>query len=219
MFLEYLFSNPQFYIYWIVIIVFSTCIHEFSHALTAYLQGDNTAKEEGYFTINPVLQMGKVSLICLLLFGLCWGACPVSPNKFKYKYSDALVSFAGPLANIIIATIFALAGCFLAKYQDTSVLMNNILYFCYIGAYSNSVMGVFNLIPLPPLDGSKILEFICPQVKPAFAVMGMRGLIFLFLVLSIFPPLNEILWGSGIFFIKSIMFIYQFFSGLIHSIL
>ena len=103
MFLTYLFNNPQFYIYWIVIIIFSICVHEFSHALVAYWQGDDTAKKQGYFTINPMVQMGKISLLCVLIFGLCWGACPVDPNKMKHKYSDALVSFAGPFSNFVLS--------------------------------------------------------------------------------------------------------------------
>ena len=207
MFIFFIFTDPRFYIFWITISIFSTCIHEFAHALTAYWQGDDTAKLMGRFTINPMVHMGPVSLCCLLFFGLCWGLCPVNPGKLKHSYSNALVSFAGPFSNILIALFFAVLYCFFSKYTDTSVIMNNFIYFCFIGAYSEFVIGFFNLIPVPPLDGSKILEYVCPKVKPAFINMGQNGLFAVFILFTIFKPLNDILWGSGIAFINAISFI------------
>ena len=216
MFISYIFTDFRFYIFWITITVFSTCIHEFSHAIVAYWQGDDTAKLAGRFTLNPMVHMGKVSLCCLLFFGLCWGLCPVNPSKFKHDYSDAVVSFAGPLSNIIIALIFAILYCFLVKYTDTSVLMNNLIYFCWIGAYSEFVIALFNLIPVPPLDGSKIFEYLVPQIKPIFFTFGPNGLFALFLILSVFKPLNQMLWGSGVVFVDIIYKIYAYISHLIH---
>ena len=67
MFYKYIFTDPQYFIYWATIILFSVCFHEFCHAYMAYLQGDDTGKREGFFTINPMIQMGAVSLIMLLL--------------------------------------------------------------------------------------------------------------------------------------------------------
>ena len=222
MFLTYLFNNPQFYVYWIVIIVFSICVHEFSHALVAYWQGDDTAKQQGYFTINPMVQMGKISLLCVLIFGLCWGACPVDPTKMKHKYSDALVSFAGPFSNFVLSAIFTLFALLTYKYYNTSILANNISRFFEIAAYVNATLGVFNLIPLPPLDGSKIMTYIIPKVENFYVKIGGNGFVFLFLALTIFPKLNDILWGSGTFFVKSMaMFyslIYYLFKGIISAI-
>ena len=217
MFISYIFKDFRFFIFWITIVIFSTCIHEFAHAITAYWQGDDTAKLAGRFTLNPMVHMGPVSLCCLLFLGLCWGLCPVNPSKFRHDYSDAVVSFAGPFSNMILAVIFAIIYCYLLKYTDTSVVMNNLIYFCFVGAYSQFVIALFNLIPVPPLDGSKIMEYLVPGVKPVFDVLGVNGLFAVFLILSFVRPLNDMLWGSGIVFIKGVMYIYDSISGLIHS--
>ena len=216
MFISYIFTDFRFYIFWITITIFSTCIHEFAHAITAYWQGDDTAKLMGRFTLNPMAHMGSVSLCCLLFFGLCWGLCPVNPSKFKHDYSDAVVSFAGPLSNLIIALIFAILYCIFSKYTDSSIIMNNIIYFCWIGAYSEFVIALFNLIPIPPLDGSKVFEYLIPKVKPFFYSIGSNGLFAVFLILSVFKPLNDMLWGSGLLFIDAIYKIYGYVISQIH---
>ncbi|MBQ7450303.1 site-2 protease family protein [bacterium] len=216
MFILTLLSDPRFYIFWITISIFSTCIHEFAHAITAYWQGDDTAKLMGRFTLNPMVHMGKVSLLCLLFFGLCWGLCPVNPNKLKHSYSDAVVSFAGPLSNIIISFIFSILYCYFSKYENTSIIMNNFIYFCWIGAYSEFVIGIFNLIPVPPLDGSKIFEYIVPKVKPIYCNMGNNGLFALFLILCVFEPINNMLWESGVVFVNAVSYLYYSITALIH---
>ena len=218
MFLMQLFSNPQFFIYWISIIVFSICVHEFSHALAAYWQGDDTAKVAGFFTINPVVQMGKVSLICLLMFGMCWGACPVNPCRFKHRYSDALVAFAGPFSNFVLSVIFMIIGLYFSKYYSSSFFVKNFLNFCYVGAYSNATLGIFNLLPVPPLDGGKIAEYFFPNLTPLYERMGMYGLFILLMIFSFVPILNDILWGGGKVFMEIITIIYQSVSFFFHSV-
>lgn len=213
MFLLQAFKDPHYFVYCVTTIIISICIHEFSHAAVAFWQGDDTAKKEGFFTINPLIQMNKVSLLCLLFFGMCWGACPVNKNKFKHEYSDALVAFAGPLSNFFLSVIFVFIGVCVSKYNNGSVFMQNLLYFCYIASYTNAVLGVFNLIPIAPLDGSVIAEFLFPKLRIYNKSMGMNGLFLLFALLTFIPQLNNILWGSGNLFIN---FFANMFKALIN---
>ena len=96
------------YIMWVTVVMFSICFHEYSHAYAALLQGDSTAAERGHLTMNPMVQMGTFSIIMLLFIGISWGSVPVNRRKFRHKYSDALVSFAGPAANVLLFLVFCL---------------------------------------------------------------------------------------------------------------
>ena len=114
MFLRYLLTDSQYFIWWVTISVFSVCLHELFHALAATYEGDDTPKQLGYLTLNPLVHMGQQSLIILLLTGMCWGLCPVNPRKFRHRYGDALVAFAGPFANLLLMILFALSSLVLA---------------------------------------------------------------------------------------------------------
>ena len=105
MFITEIFENPIRTICWLAIIIFSVCFHELMHAVTAKWQGDTTAADAGHITLNPLKQMGVFSIIMLLVIGIAWGSVPVNPARMRHKYSDALVSFAGPFANLILCVI------------------------------------------------------------------------------------------------------------------
>ncbi|MCK5845103.1 MAG: site-2 protease family protein, partial [Victivallales bacterium] len=86
----------------LLIIVFSICCHEYMHARTALWQGDDTAARTGHLTLNPLKQMGLISIFMLFMFGIAFGQVPVNPNKMRKPWGEALVSFAGPFANIAL---------------------------------------------------------------------------------------------------------------------
>jgi Zn-dependent protease len=199
MFFQYLFTDFQYFFWWICILVFSVCLHELFHALAAYWEGDSTAKDQGYFTLNPLIHMGPASLVLLLLTGMCWGLCPVDPSKFRHKYGDALVSFAGPFANLLLLIVAAGLACLLMAVNFSffpSVVQMNLLKFLQLFAYVNAALFLFNLIPIPPLDGHAIVGSFFPNTKPIYAQLGDSGFIVLFLLMSISGG-SRLLWGCA----------------------
>jgi Zn-dependent protease len=144
----------------LIILIFSAIVHEVSHGLMAEKLGDDTAREEGRITLNPIPHIdpfGSILLPLVLLLAhspVIFGAAkpvPVNFNNLRNPKSGmALVSLAGPLANFILAIILVLP----LKFGFTNSIATPILYQAIL---INIVLGVFNLIPIPPLDGSKIL--------------------------------------------------------------
>jgi Zn-dependent protease len=135
-----------------IAVLVSLTIHEFSHAFIAYKLGDETAKNEGRLSLNPIKHLDTVGTILFLLIGVGYGkAVPVNPINFKDpKKGQILVSLAGPLSNIILA--------FIVQNLITISGYNNV--FLTILVEINILLAAFNLIPIPPLDGSSILNQI-----------------------------------------------------------
>ena len=161
MFIENLSSNPHYYVYVVVTLVLSSVLHELAHGWAAIWQGDRTPIDQGHMTIDPRVHMGFLSLLMVLLMGMGFGAMPVNPRRFRSRHGDTLVSLAGPLMNLILAVV-ALTG--LASWQllskdssEVGTMQANLREFLWVFSYINIVLSVFNLIPIPPLDGSNML--------------------------------------------------------------
>ena len=172
LFINYLWEDPNFFFMQILIVVFAVCCHEYMHARVALWQGDSTAADEGHLTLNPLRQMGPISLVMLAIIGIAWGQVPVNPKRMRHKYSDALVSFAGPATNLVLAVIF----CFVAalviiisgekELTSTSMeISNNARNLFRLGAILNFVLFVFNMLPAPGFDGWHILSSFFPKLK------------------------------------------------------
>ena len=163
-------------------IVLGLTFHELAHGWTAYKLGDNTALNAGRLTVNPVAHVDPIGLILLFVAGFGWAKpVPVNPNNFHGDAGKAmmLVSVAGPAANMVISIIAAvLLG--LAHWQIP--YMNEILYLII---RINVVLAIFNLLPIPPLDGSKILAGIIPHKQEWLQNLETYGTILL-LVLMFF---------------------------------
>ena len=136
-------------------------IHELAHGYVAYKLGDNTAKNQGRLTFNPVAHLNPLGTIMIFLFGIGYAnPVPVNPRNFKNQKSGmALVAFAGPLSNFLMASI---CGFFYVLTFKLRMPMP-IQYFFYFAASVNITLAVFNLIPVPPLDGSKIIAMFLPD--------------------------------------------------------
>ncbi len=140
--------------------VIGLTVHEFSHAYTAYRLGDNTAKEQGRVTLNPLKHIDWLGFFLIIIAGFGW-AKPVSfnPDNLKNKHRDEiLISLAGPLSNFALALLFFILArglYFIDFFQVTEVGLN-IVNLLIIWGVINVGLFVFNLIPLPPLDGSHI---------------------------------------------------------------
>jgi Zn-dependent protease len=153
------------FIFSTIIFIFSVIIHEVAHGYVAYLQGDNTAKNAGRLTLNPIPHIdpfGSILLPALLAFAgspmIVGWAKPVPFNPYNLrnqKWGEAMVAAAGPLSNIIVAVIF---GLLIRAGIGGSSLLEPFAYIVLI----NLVLATFNLVPVPPLDGSKILFSFLP---------------------------------------------------------
>lgn len=153
-----LFSQPLILIAWIFAIVITLTVHEFCHALAATALGDPTAKNAGRLTLNPLPHISWIGFLTLLLIGFGWGnPVPFNPYNLKWqRFGPAAVALAGPLSNLIMATISGLVLHFLAV--GGLVVSGNLLAeFLDLLIVINVSLMVFNLIPIPPLDGSKVL--------------------------------------------------------------
>jgi Zn-dependent protease len=181
-------------------------VHEFAHALTAYRLGDGTAKLFGRLTLNPIVHFDPLGGILLAVsfiasgFGFGWAKpTPVNPSNLAGgRRGEALVAAAGPISNLVLAAAAALPLRYILATQAVAeqipvMVIQILFYFVYI----NLVLMIFNLIPIPPLDGSKVLfAFLPPRLSWQWRpVLEQYGFILLLLVFFL-PPGNSI--GSRI---------------------
>ena len=159
-------------------VIIALSCHEYAHARVAYSLGDPTAKIQGRMTINPLRHLDPVGTLMLLFFHFGW-AKPVPINPYNFRrvnnkhFGTLLVSLAGPVMNLLLAVLGSLLMVLLLKGvmplfsstgNDTLVsFFINLFYFLLLFSQINIVLAVFNLIPLPPLDGSKILAGLLPM--------------------------------------------------------
>ena len=152
-------------------VLIAITFHEFAHGLAAYKLGDNTAKMEGRLSLNPLDHLDPIGTLMLLFAGFGWGKpVHVNPSNYTRKISmekgEAIVSLAGPLMNIILAILFTIIYFAIYKFAGVGFItstMGSVLMLLISATISINIgLGVFNLIPLPPLDGSKIIMPFLP---------------------------------------------------------
>jgi len=156
MLLSLAFTSPLLFIAILLAIVIALTFHEYAHAYVAYRLGDPTADRMGRMTLNPMSHIDPVGFLMILVAGFGYARpVPFNPLFLRHKKRDpVLIGFAGPAANMIMATVFVLALKYLAPSLGGSNLLVSFLFFA---AYINVNLAIFNLIPVPPLDGSKAL--------------------------------------------------------------
>ncbi|MCP3967942.1 MAG: site-2 protease family protein [Lentisphaerae bacterium] len=195
MFISLLFKNPEYYSMWLLIVIFSICTHEYMHARVALWQGDATAADQGHLTLNPLKQMGGFSLVMLIVVGIAWGSVPVDSSKMKHKYSDVLVAAAGPLTNFALFFVFSILygvaiGIGYKHIGAESASLETAKTLCNIGGILNFVLFVFNLLPVPGLDGWHVVCRLFPSLRTKTPQLFMFfSVVLLLLVISFFQYL------------------------------
>ncbi len=171
---------------WLFWVVASIVLHELGHGFAAIWEGDTTPQDSGHMTINPIVHMGWFSVIALLIMGIAWGLMPVSPSRFRHgRRGWALVAAAGPLVNLLLSGVCIVACALAIRYgPQQEPLTGNLWRFLATGAWINIYLMMFNLIPVPPLDGSVILASFSRRAdeffsKPAVAQFGLLAVFLL----------------------------------------
>lgn len=166
------------------ILLVTITIHEFAHALVADRLGDPTPRLAGRLTLNPISHIDPIGLLALVLVRFGWAKpVPINPYNFKnVRQGTMLVSIAGPLSNFFVAWILAIIFR-IVPLADYSVLQQGLDYAIWI----NIALAVFNLIPIPPLDGSKIFDQFIPYQYMEF--LRQNGLLILLVFIMFGSPL------------------------------
>lgn len=162
--------SPLFLVSWVFWIIFSICLHELGHGWAALRSGDSTPADSGHMTWSPLVHMGPMALIIFAILGFTWGAMPINPSRFRGRYDEAKVAFAGPAMNLglILSCAFLIALWAKVASSTGSIpdkLVDNVFLFLNVGVMLNCVLFLFNLIPIPPLDGSRILANFLPAYR------------------------------------------------------
>lgn len=201
-------------IFYFLIIIPSAVVHEVAHGLAAYWLGDDTAKRAGRLTLNPAAHIDMFGTILLpLLFvlsrtGLLFAYAkpvPYNPYNLKSEVDELKVALAGPISNFIIAGSFAVV----ARLLNTVPSISNAAVLLSILVYANIALAIFNLVPIPPLDGSKLLYLLIPkenyQIRAFLNQYGMFLLLFfVFFGVGIIAPVIGIITN---FFLGNELFI------------
>ena len=175
-------------------VLLAITVHEFGHAFSAYKLGDDTPLRQGRLSLNPLDHIDPLGIAMLLFVHIGWGKpVQIDPRNYNRNISvekaDAIVSFAGPLMNFITAIVVALIYCAIFKFAGVEFLTSNIgMIIMLILAdciTMNIGLGVFNLIPLPPLDGSKIFLPILPYNAKTWFMQYEQVFYIIFLVIWI----------------------------------
>lgn len=158
------------FLYMLPVLLFCLAIHEFAHAYTAYKLGDRSQKAMGRLTLNPFSHIDISGFICIALFGFGWGKpVMIDDRNFKNRAAgNALTAFAGPFSNFLMAVIFTVILKVLIITGVIHTAANSavgaiILNMLVLAIQFNVVFAIFNLIPIPPFDGSRILYFFLPS--------------------------------------------------------
>lgn len=190
-----LFQDPLFFAVWIVAILFALSVHEFSHALVSTMLGDQTAKRLGRLTLNPASHVDPFGLLTLVTVGFGWGKpVPFNPYNLRdQRWGPVAIALAGPGMNLLVATIM---GILLRVLMPMLGDGNLLVQFLLVSVYLNMGLLLFNLLPIPPLDGSKLLFALLrgPNAARQQMMLEARGpWLLLFLVIA------DMLLGLGIF--------------------
>lgn len=191
------------FLYTLPALVLSLSIHEYAHAWVAYKLGDISQKIRGRLTLNPLAHIDPIGFIAIMLIGVGWGK-PVTVDDRNFKDSRKgmmLTSLAGPASNLLLAILVTIILKLLMVFgvmntvinsNTGNIILNMLLYVIQF----NIVFGIFNLIPLPPLDGSKVLAYFLPQRARGF-MYTLERYSFIIIMIIYFTNLTSYIIAPG----------------------
>ncbi|MER3403229.1 MAG: site-2 protease family protein [Armatimonadota bacterium] len=159
-------------ILWLMVVILSLTVHEFAHAWYADWAGDPTPRSQGRVTLNPIAHLDPLGTLLIVMvaisgFGFGWGKpVPINPGYFRNPRRDwVLCAFVGPLSNIVLAVIFSIMVRMMVLFIGEENPFNNVFFtFCFYMVVTNVGLALFNMIPIHPLDGSKVLSGLLADV-------------------------------------------------------
>lgn len=202
MFLNLISSNFAIAIAWIAAILFSLSVHEFSHALIGKFRGDKTAEREGRLTLNPLSHVDPWGFLFLILLGFGWAKpVPFNPYNLKNpKWDSVAIALAGPASNLLLAFLSAVILRTLVGAEIITSL-NLLVIFLFLMILLNLFLMFFNVIPVHPLDGSKLVFALLDHPKHARLrqTIAQQGqlILTLMVLISIFTPIDVFFFITG----------------------
>ncbi|WP_233566725.1 site-2 protease family protein [Cohnella endophytica] len=181
----------------IVTMLVAFTVHEFAHAWTAWKFGDDTAYREGRVTLNPIAHLDWIGMLFLLIGGFGWAKpVPVRRSRFKNpRLMSILVSVAGPISNLLLAFLMLFVLDLLSALKVIHTISEQMIIFMQYWVTINLTLLLFNLIPIPPLDGYRVLEEFLP-IRTRIKIQEMaQWTTFLFLLIIFIPPLRSVTIG------------------------
>lgn len=181
-------------------IIIGITFHEFSHALAADKLGDDTPRRQGRLSLNPIDHLDPIGFVLLIIAGFGWGK-PVQTNprnysrKISMEKGEAIVALAGPVMNFIVAGVLTLISYLITRFTGEAIIytiyggmvlgsaLQILLIVIKFAITINITLGLFNLIPLPPLDGSKIIKIILPKKAKMWYINNEQILYVVFMIL------------------------------------
>lgn len=194
----------------IPVFLLALTIHEYAHAWVAHRLGDPTAEREGRLTLNPLAHLDPIGSLAILLIGFGWARpVPVDGRYFKHPRRDLmLVAFAGPAINLILAAVMAfvfMMAPWRAAGAEWNWLLVPVRQMLWVGVAVNVLLAVFNLLPVPPLDGSRILSGLLP-LRQALAYSRLEPYGFLIIFLLFFTGIMRPVYGVAVHAISGALF-------------
>lgn len=181
-------SSPEFWmglLYSLPAVLLALSVHEAAHAYAAFKAGDPTARNLGRLTLSPLKHLDPIGLFCLLFFGFGWAKpVPINPRNFKnYKRDTIMVSLAGIITNLILSFIaFGVYAIMVSGFGFTNIIFQEIMIPIIV---LNITLAFFNILPIPPLDGSHVLEvFLPPKAARVMSMISRYGFLILIALLA-----------------------------------
>ena len=196
LFISYLLQDPFYFFAWVGVVTFSICFHEYSHASMALKLGDDTAARMGHLSLNPMVQMGPTSLVMLLLLGIAWGAVPVNVSALRSRKAAAVVSFAGPAANLLLSLVFGALAAGLLVFRTGISEPDYMERFLAVGCVANGVLFVFNMLPIPLFDGWAVFSLFIPRMR-SLEPQQAGTISWIAMLLLFFTPVAGLVWAVG----------------------
>ena len=208
-------------------VLIALTVHEYAHGFAAFRLGDPTARSLGRLSLNPLRHIDPIGMLSMILFRFGWAKpVPINTRYFKKPRRDmAITALAGPLANfllsflsaflyVLLAYLFTRLGALLAAPRMIRLFLQYTLQFVYIFHFMNLTLGLFNCIPIPPLDGSRFLLPLLPRRAHFFVIRYERYFSLALLLLLVLGVTNRLLLGAANGISSGILSLFYLIFGL-----